>query len=389
MVALLSPDSAVASAAEGGIAVVRLLLRDFRNYRFLDARFDAPVVVLAGPNGAGKTNLLEALSLLGPGRGLRGARLADIDRRGGAGFQVTAELSTPYGPSEIRCWHEPHSGRRQWQLDGRGRDRRVLGGFVPLLWATPDLDRLFADPPAARRRFLDRLVAALDPDHRPRVAAFERGLRERAQLLQAARPDPLWLGAVERRLAELGVAIAAARLQLVRALEEELERTPPGFPRPMLRLCGALEEAVAGAPALEVEGWLQEQLKAGRARDAESGGASLGPHRSDWTAVVADSGEPAAQASTGRQKALVLALLLAQARLMVRELGVGPLVLLDEFAAHLDAQRRMAFLGAVLDLSSQIWLTGTEPALFEALSGRALFVHIRDGLLVEVGFHAP
>ncbi len=386
MTARLAPVSAAAVAGETAGAVSRLELAAFRGYRRLDLRVEARPVVLFGPNGAGKTNLLEALSLLTPGRGLRRARLAELDHRAGGRFRIRARLETADGPREVETWHDADSGRRQVAIDGAlSRSSGELARVCAMVWLTPAMDRILAEAPAGRRRFLDRLTLALYPDHASRVGAFERAMRERAHLLRSRRPDPFWLGALERRMAEAAVAIAAARRDLVAGLEAELARGVAGFPSARLALAGEVEAALETMRALEVEQWLAERLAASRASDAESGGAAHGTHRSDLRVFLREGEVPAADCSTGQQKALLLAVLLAETRLRRSRGGDWPVLLLDEVAAHLDAARRAALFEALVELGAQSWLTGTDAELFRPLFGRAAVFHVCEATLSEHG----
>jgi DNA replication and repair protein RecF len=328
------------SASGRRVGVTRLVLTDFRNYRSARLDFDAgPVVlpvVLTGPNGAGKTNLLEAVSFLSPGRGLRRARLAEIDRR--------------------------------------------------VLWLTPQMDRLFVEGPGGRRRFLDRLVLGLDPAHATRVAAYEQAMRERARLLRDGPADPAWLTALEEVLAEQGVAVAAGRRDAVERLDGVCAGAEGAFPRARLALIGTVEEWLGAIPALEAEEQFKAALAQNRAADAAAGGAILGPHRSDLAVTYADKGIAAESASTGEQKALLIAIVLAQAALQRATRGEPPLLLLDEVAAHLDERRRAALFEALSGLESQTWITGTDAALFAPLRGHARFLSVADGALSETIF---
>lgn len=372
-----APDAAPA------LAVRRLELGDFRNYRRLRLDLSAAPVVLHGPNGAGKTNLLEAVSLLAPGRGLRRASLGELDREGGGGtWRVLGLVDGRSGPVEIATARDPASERRSVETDGQAlRSQIGLGAFVSLIWLTPALDRLFSDGPAARRRFLDRLVLAIDPGHATRVAAFERAMRERSHLLRSGRRDPSWLLAIERRMAEAAVTIAAARRELVRDLDAALCQAPYPFPRPRLKVEGELDGWLASMPALDAEQRVGEALGASRGQDAESGGAAVGPHRSDLVARDAFRGEPAERCSTGRQKAFLISIVLAEARLHRERHGDLPILLLDEVTAHLDPRRRSELLAALVELGAQSWLTGTEPVLFAPLRRHAQLFHVADGVL--------
>ena len=373
----------------------RLALTDFRNYGHGALAVDRRPVVLTGPNGAGKTNLLEAISFLVPGRGLRRARLSEVDRvvgdrRGGA-WGVAATASRGDDAVEIGTGRDPS------QAADAGRERRLVkinGAFVggpsalaqhlAMIWLTPQMDRLFLDGAGARRRFLDRLVYGLDPDHAGRLARYEHLLQERAQLLRQGGPgswDAAWLGALEQQIAEGGVALAAARRELIERLGHAVARGVGPFPRATLALDGAVESWLAEMPALAVEDKFREQLAADRARDAESGGAHCGTHRSDLRVNHLAHGLPAAQCSTGEQKALLISIVLAEARAQIDSRGLAPIVLLDEVVAHLDAIRRTALFEEILALDLQAWLTGTEAALFAELGGRAQFFGVREAVV--------
>lgn len=370
--------------ATGTLAVTHLRLEDFRNYDRVTVAADRRPVVLWGPNGAGKTNLLEAVSLLAPGRGLRGARLADMDRRGGGGFRIRAVLDAAEGPREVATWHDAESERRLVAIDGgRARTPAELDGLAGIVWLTPAMDRLFADAPAARRRFLDRLVLAHYPGHARAAAAWERSVRERVRLLREPRADPLWLSAIERRMAEQAVAVVAARVGLIRHLAGELAEAPAGFPALEPVLAGDLEARLSTASALEVEEWLAQELCRARPRDAELGGAAVGPHRSDFTVRLRGTDEPVATASTGEQKLALLAVLLAAVRLRRRLQGEAPVVLLDEVAAHLDADRRAALFDLLVREGAQTWLSGTDRELFRPLVGRARIYRVFRAKLDE------
>ena len=383
----------------GRLAVSRLTLTDFRNYR--DARLDcdARPVVLTGPNGAGKTNLLEALSFLAPGRGLRRAVLSDVTRRAAAGrpqpsaWAVACRLVTPTGELAIGTGLDPDSlegtGRRLVRIDGRTqRGQAVLGHHVAVIWLTPQMDRLFAEGAGGRRRFLDRMVFSLHGDHAGHLAAYEQAMRQRTRLLKDQRlgmqpADDAWLAALEDVMAANGAAIAAARRDLVERLQLAAPSDEAPFPPARLAVDGSLEDGLAGQPALAVEEAFRRRLADNRSVDAAVGAASEGPHRSDLAVWHAAKDLPAHLSSTGEQKALLIGLVLANARVLAAERGFPPLLLLDEVAAHLDSRRRDALYEAVLGLGCQAWLTGTEAALFRGLGGavRHLAVedaHIRD-----------
>jgi DNA replication and repair protein RecF len=376
-------------AAARRVGATRLVLTDFRNYREARLALDTAPVVLSGANGAGKTNLLEALSLFAPGRGLRRARLSDLDRRGpdgaatGRGWAVAATFDTPRGTLRLGTGRDPGgSERRQVRIDGEpAKSQAALGERLGILWLTPAMDRIFLEGPGGRRRFLDRLVLGLDPAHGGRVAAYEEAMRERSRLLRDGPADAAWLAALEEVMAKEGVAAAAGRRETADRLDRACAAAQGPFPRARLSLLGAIEEGLAARPALAVEEEFAAALRQSRAADAALGGATIGPHRTDLAVTYAEKGIAAASASTGEQKALLVAILLAQAGLQREIRGEAPLLLLDEVAAHLDESRREALFAALLGLEGQVWLSGTDAALFAPLRRAAQFVAVRDGTL--------
>jgi DNA replication and repair protein RecF len=374
----------------GRVGVTRLFLTDFRNYREARLTVSTEPVVLTGPNGAGKTNLLEALSFLSPGRGLRGARLSDIDRRIGpgcdlarSGWMVAAVLETAGGAVRVGTGRDPAIGeRRLVRIDGEPvRSQAALGEQFGVVWLTPSMDRLFMDGPSARRRFLDRLVLGLDPAHASRVAAYDQALRERSRLLRDGPADPVWLTALEELMAEQGVAIAAGRRDAVQRLDQACAAAEDLFPRARLSLNGTVEGWLEEMPALAAEAELVSALAASRQEDARTGGTAVGPHRSDLAVGLSEKGIAAQFASTGEQKALLISIVLAYAALQRAMRGEPPLLLLDEIAAHLDAQRRKALFESLIRLESQAWLTGTDETLFAPLQHQAQFLSVCDGNL--------
>ncbi len=395
--ALNSAGAADFSAPVARVGARRLLLTDFRNYRETRLTLGCEPVVLTGANGAGKTNLLEALSFLAPGRGLRGARLGDIDRRtpgcGAAGpsevvraWAVAAVVETCRGPVRIGTGRDGQAAgeRRVVRIDGEpARSQAALAEQLAILWLTPATDRLFIEGPAGRRRFLDRLVLGLDPEHAAHLSAYEQAARERTRLLRDGPADPAWLAALEEVMAAQGVAIAAARRELVRRLDRVCEDSTGPFPRARLALLGTVEDWLEAMPALAAEERLARVLAENRRRDAFLGGAGIGPHRSDLAVSLRDKGISAELASTGEQKALLIAILLADASFLRAIRGEPPLLLLDEIAAHLDPCRRAALFEALLSEGGQVWLTGTEPELFAPLRPSAQFLSVRDGAIVS------
>jgi DNA replication and repair protein RecF len=345
--------------------------------------------VLTGPNGAGKTNLLEAISLLAPGRGLRGARLEEMDRQAAAsdpGWAIAASVSTPAGTVDIGTGRKPDAAnRRIVHIDGKpSRSQTGLADHVSAVWLTPQMDRLFTDGASGRRRFLDRLVFGFDAAHAGRVSGYEHTMRERAKLLREGGGDRVWLDTLESDMAERGVAIAAARRELTARLARVCAAPTGPFPGAGLAVAGSVEGWLDEGPALAAEDRFKAALRGSRAQDAAAGGAAVGPHRSDLEVHHLGHGMPAALCSTGEQKALLIAIVLANARLQTAEQGRVPLLLLDEVAAHLDAARRSALFEEIASLGAQAWYTGTDRAVFEPLDGRAQHVAVRAGRLERV-----
>ncbi len=385
-----SPDATVRPAS-GRLAVTGLRLTAYRNYATLRLDVDARPVVLTGLNGAGKTNLLEAISYLGAGRGLRGARLADVDRKGGDAaddgatpWAVAATLEDGNGAFSIGTGRDgaAASARRIVRIDGKpAAGPAALAERVPVLWLTPAQDRLFLDRPNARRRYLDKLVAALQPEHASRVNDYEKALRERARLLKDGVGDAAWLAALERSMAESGIAIAAARRQTADDLTRAAADGIGPFPAALVRAEGDGESWLGEGPALDAEDRLAAALAAARGRDAEIGGASVGPHRSDMVVEHRARSLPASELSTGEQKTLLVSILLAAARLQAARRGFAPILLLDEVSAHLDIVHRAALYDEIAALSAQAWMTGTDPSLFAPLGANARFLTVAAGHL--------
>ncbi len=378
------------------LRLTRLMLRTFRSWPGLTQAFSSPIVVITGDNGAGKTNLLEAVSLLGPGRGLRGARAAEFARRDAEGeaypWAAAGRFEGPWGGFDIGTG-TPEDGRlerRVITLDGATQKSRAdLADRVAAVWLTPQMDRLFQDAASERRRFLDRLVWALAPHHAREVAAYENAMAQRNRLLarerkEGVRADPAWLTGLEDAMARHGVAAAAARRDLVARLNATLlaERVTGAFPAARLALACAVTEALGREPALAVEEGLRAAWDTGRNRDAAAGATLAGPHRADLLFTHAPKDLPAALCSTGEQKALLVAVVLAHAALIAAARGFAPILLLDEVAAHLDAARREALFAALAALPAQAFLTGTDSAVFAPLRGLAEGHRARPGILV-------
>ena len=374
------------TAGPAALSIARLAVTRFRCYESIRLAPDARPVVLTGANGAGKTNLLEAVSLLAPGRGLRRARLVEMDRHGDTGgWGVAATVSTPQGDVEIGTGREPEGERRVVRINGEAaRGQIALADFVSALWLTPDMDRLFREGASARRRFLDRLVYGFDPAHAGRVTAYEQAVRERARLLADGSGDDAWLSALEETMAARGIAIAAARLEMVQRLSRALAAAAGPFPGVALSVAGTVEGWLASQPALAAEDRLKAEFRAARRQDAQSGMTSVGPHRSDLEARHLAKDMPAAYCSTGEQKAMLIAIVLAEARLQAAERGVAPLLLLDEVAAHLDEERRRALFDVICALPGQTWMTGTDTALFAPLGDRAQHFSVAEAAVAPL-----
>ena len=367
------------------LTLERLALTDFRNYEHLVWPRAARISVLTGANGSGKTNLLEALSLLVPGRGLRGARLADLARHGCAHWAVAGRLTHSGTPFEVGTGTaaDAPAGRRVFRLDGEpARTRAAIAGELSAVWLTPQMDRLFVEGASGRRRFLDRLVLALEPGHAREVAAHDEALQGRGRLLQSAGADAAWLSALEHSLARHAVAVCAAR----RSLVGRMNAADPhgGFPRARMQLDCAISGRLEQEPALAVEDWLRAELRGRRGADASLGSA-LGAHRTDLVLSDQDSGRPASLGSTGQQKALLIGIVLSHALLIAAYRGEAPLLLLDEPLVHLDAAHRGALFAALADVPAPVLLTGTDPDPFAPLAGAAEILRVACGKLVPDG----
>jgi DNA replication and repair protein RecF len=381
------PAPAREPQSDPALRVARLILQDFRTYPTLDLSVSRPLVALVGENGAGKTNLLEALSLFTPGRGLRRAELSEMARIGGPGsFAASVALDTPYGEHRLGTGLEPApDGRagRVCRIDGAAvSSSSAFAEHLRVVWLTPDLDALFRGPAGDRRRFLDRLVLAVDAAHGARVSALERSLRSRNRVLEEDPDDALWLDAIEREAAELAIAVSAARRETVERLHGLIratrdDRSP--FPFADLSIEGEIDALVASLPAVDAEDRYRAVLRENRARDRAAGRTLVGPQASDLLVRHGPKDIPAALASTGEQKALLVGLVLAHARLVAAMSGISPLVLLDEVAAHLDPRRRTGLFEVLRALDGPVWMTGADPALFAELEGSADLMQVEPG----------
>lgn len=375
--------------------VTRLTLTDFRNYATLRLDPHVGLIALAGVNGAGKTNLLEAISLLMPGRGLRGAEFPSLCRHvnlgGKGGWAVSAIVDGPHGENQLgTAWKESEeqgqNAARAVLVDGHlQKSSGALAGLLRSVWLTPALDRLFSGAASDRRRYLDRMVALFDIEHGARVNAFEKLMRERNALLEGANLDKDWASSLETQMAELGVAIAAARLQAIANLGAYLtpEKLDGSFPWSRLAMEGELEAMVASLPALAAEDEYRKLLRDGRNIDRAAGRTLQGPHRSDLIVHHGPKNIAASEGSTGEQKALLIGLILAQAQAIRAVTGAAPVLLLDEVSAHLDKARRVALFGLLQGLQLQVWMTGTEAELFDGIGTSTVVYQVENGHLRE------
>jgi len=369
--------------------VLRLTLNNFRNYHAASLEVAAKTIVLVGPNGAGKTNLIEAISFFAPGRGLRRANLDEVAFSEGDGsWAVSAEIEGALGLATLGTGIErpPEDGaaiQRKYRIDREPvGSAAAFADHLRIIWLVPAMDTLFVGAPSERRRFIDRLALAVDAEHGSRVNALERSLRSRNRLLEDARPDAHWLDAVEHETAELAVAVAAQRVETVRRLGAVLaSRKESAFPPAEIALDGWIEALIPEHAALEIEERYRAVLRDNRPRDVAAGRTTDGPHLTDLKVIYAHKNIAAADASTGEQKALLIGLVLAHARLIAEMTGFAPILLLDEVVAHLDPGRRAALHGELGQLGAQVWMTGADPALFAEVEREAAIVDVASGRL--------
>ena len=341
-------------------------------------QFTAPLTVIYGHNGAGKTNILEAISLLTPGRGLRGARLEELSRNGLGEWSITGEASG----YKISTGIEPGSIKRVAKIDGeKQRGTNTLAEYVSAIWLTPQMDGLFLESGSNRRMFFDRIIYNFDPEHASRVAVYENAMRERLRLLKTGSTDKTWLKVLERRMAEYGVAVAAARNEVIGYLQESLNLSETSFPRPLVNIGGKYEALLGEVNALEVENLFAEALFDSRYDDSANGRTSTGVHKTDFKVTNLAKNMPAELCSTGEQKALLLSIILGLARLLKNRKSKTPIILLDEVIAHLDENRRNELFSELANLGCQSFMTGTDKSLFKGIE--AAFLRVENSLVFE------
>lgn len=368
--------------------VERLSLSCFRCYEIFSVSLDSRPVVLTGPNGAGKTNLLESLSFLIPGRGLRRARLSEVQCQGSMGpWAITTQLIDEGQKISIGTGLDPEapdSERRITKINGeKVKTQSALTEWVSVLWLTPQMDRLFLEGSQGRRRFLDRLVYGFDATHAQRLNRYEQILKERSLLLRQGRCDRYWLEGLEETLVNDGIALTIARREVVVQLSAVLKARGTAFPQAELSLKGTVEDLLDGRSLLDVEEEMRRLLCASREQDRLTGRTSIGPHRSDLLVYHPEKNQTAALCSTGEQKALLLSIIMASTHLLSVRAGTIPLLLLDEVVAHLDEAKRSALFDELLKLKIQAWLTGTDMSLFEELQGNVQFLSLKEARLVS------
>ncbi len=367
-------------------AITALTLENFRNYASLSLHVSPHPVVLTGYNGAGKTNILEAISLLSPGRGMRSAKLRDMDSAMGHGapWFVAAEVTTKGNPIKIGMGRdaEAASEKRILKIDGEKITRHgMLAEYACVQWLTPAMDQVFMEGGSARRKLLDRITYGFEPEHANRVTQYEAAMRERNRLLtERGRADPYWLSVLEQQMAEHAVAITLARLDIIHRLSDHLAEPIAGFPRAQVALHGALETWLGeGISALDAEAKLAARLAELRGIDGAAGRATEGSHRSHFHVIHNEKGLTVERCSTGEQKAVLLSLILAAARARIAWCGVGPILLLDEVVAHLDVDKRGQLFDLVRGSRIQAWMTGTDAADFQGLGADCTHLEITGG----------
>jgi DNA replication and repair protein RecF len=375
------------------LCISSLSLNHFRNYTSERLEVSPLPVILTGHNGAGKTNILEALSLLTPGRGLRRAKLGDLDNRkeDHLPWAIAASINGMQGETKIGTGRDLEAGeegidKRIVKIDGKpARSQAELARHISIIWLTPQMEQLFNDGASAGRKFLDRLVYSFDPEHAARVNEYEFAMRERNKLLSHPRADAAWLDALELTMAETGAAIASARLHTVEHINHAIAASSLSFPKAIISISGIVEDLLKlGTAAVQVEEDFQAILRTGRLQDMAAARTLSGPHRSAMQVIHAEKQMPAEACSTGEQKALLLSIVLAEARSGARWHGVVPVLLLDEVVAHLDATRRLELFEEICQIGAQVWMTGTDEKLFKEMQEKAQFLMVENGALTRV-----
>ncbi len=366
------------------LSLSSLLLSNFRNYSYSRIEVTPAPVVLTGSNGAGKTNILEAISLLTPGRGIRRAKLSELDNKGlqNTPWAVAATIAGRFGDVKIGTGRDPENlddaDKRITKIDGKlVKGQTELARHLSLVWLTPQMEQLFQESASSARKFFDRLVYSFDTEHASRVNEYEFAMRERNRILQGDRFDAIWLDALEQTMAETGAAIAQARLATSEHINQTIQDSQLSFPKAYIRIIGVLEQRLEeGLAAVAIEQDFKNALAGSRNLDRAAGRTLSGPHRSEMQVIHMGKNMPAESCSTGEQKAMLLSIVLAQARSGARWHGLVPVLLLDEVVAHLDATRRMELFEEIHNIGAQAWMTGTDPALFSAFGNRAQFFSI-------------
>jgi len=357
---------------------VKIKLINFRNYKSVEASFTEPVIIITGRNGSGKTNLLEAVSLLTPGKGLRGSELSEISHNNTGEWAINAELNG----YNIGTGLEQGSSKRIVKIDGeKQRGANILAEYVSAIWLTPQMDGIFLESNSERRKFFDRIIYNFDPEHASRVAVYENAMRERLRLLKDESSDKIWLKTLEARMAEYGVAIAAARNEVIEYLQQELDKKVSSFPKPLIEIRGRYEDMLKNSSALEVEKSFSSDLLNSRISDYQSGRTHAGIHKTDFHVINTLKMVPANISSTGEQKALLLSIILAMARLLKTRKNKAPILLLDEVIAHLDESRRHELYAEIEAIGCQCFMTGTEKNLFSELANNVQFIEVSDGII--------
>lgn len=373
------------------ICITQLSLYNFRNYAHAALEVGESAVVLTGRNGAGKTNILEAVSMLVPGRGLRKAKIAQMDNaQAQQPWVISAQINGLQGECQIGCGRDVSStsDKRLIKIDETPASSQAeLGQHLSMLWLTPQMEQLFNQGTSEGRRFLDRLVYSFDAHHATRINKYEFAMRERNRLLSQPSADSHWLDTLEKTMAEMAVSIAQTRLDTLQSLNHAIQLSDRPFPKAYIKALGIVEDQLAQEKsALEVEKKIAEQLQAARRKDAAAGRTLEGTHRSVLDVTHTEKNLPAADCSTGEQKALLLSIILAQAKASALRRQTVPLILLDDVAAHLDAQRRLELFDEIQAIGAQVWMTGTDPDFFSQMGGKVLFFHVDNGKILSNNF---